>query len=95
MSYLGRSNHRLHTCMYIVTICDARCVIQAFGYMCSSPRVLCGRFVWHVLVRPRSGRLVPAGMAIADALLARSVIAKSAISLAPYVGALVARSLTP
>ena len=84
MSYLGRSNHRLYTCMYIVTMYDAQCVSREFGYTCSSSRVLRRRFVWHVLVRPLAGGFVPAGTAIADALSARPVIAKPAISLAPY-----------
>ena len=74
---------------------DTRCVSQDYGYMCSSPWVLCGRFVWHAMVRSRDGGLVPAGMAIADALLARSVIAKLASLLAPYVGALVECLLAP
>ena len=51
--------------------------------------MLCGRFVWHALVCPLAGGFVPAGTAIADALSARPVIAKSAISLAPYCGSLV------
>ena len=68
MSYFGRSNHCLRTYMYVVTMCDARCVSREFGYTCSSSRVLRGRFVWHALVRPLAGRIVPAGTTIADAL---------------------------
>ena len=89
MSYLDSSNHRLRTYMYVVTLCDARCVSREFGYTCSRSRSLRGRFVWHAPVRSLAGGFVPAGTAIADALSARLVIAKLAISLAPYCGSLV------
>ena len=89
MSYLDRSNHRLCTYMYVVTMCDAQCVSREFGYKCRRSRVLHGRFVWHALVCPLAGGFVPAGTAIADVLSARPVIAKLAISLAPYCGSLV------
>ena len=35
MSYLDRSNHRLRTYMYVVTLCDAQCVSREFGYTCN------------------------------------------------------------
>ena len=70
-------------------MCNARCVSQEFNYTCGSSRVLHRRFVWPALVRPLAGGFVPAGTAIADALSARPVIAKLAISLAPYCGSLV------
>ena len=89
MSYLDSSNHRLFTYMYVVVLCDARCISLEFGYTCSRSRLLRGRFVWHALVRPLAGGFVPAGTAIADALSARSVIAKLVILLVPYCGLLV------
>ena len=89
MSYLDSSNHRLRTYMYVVTLCDARCVSREFGYTCSRSRLLHGRFVWHAPVRSLAGGFVPAGAAIADAILVRLAIAKLAISLAPHCGSLV------
>ena len=89
MSYLDSSNHRLRTYIYVVTLYDARCVSREFGYICSRAWSLRGKFVWHAPVRSLAGGFVPAGTAIADALSARLVIAKSAISLAPYCGSLV------
>ena len=78
MSYLGRSNHRPRTCMYIVAMCDARWISKEFGYTYSSSRVLCRGFVCHAMVRPPAGWIVPAGTIIADVLSARHVIAKLA-----------------
>ena len=35
MRYLDRSNHRLCTYMYVVTMCDAQFVSREFGYTCN------------------------------------------------------------
>ena len=75
--------------MYVVTKCAARCVSREFGYTCSRSRSLRGRFVWHASVRSLACGFVPAETAIADAILARLVIAKLATSLAPYCGSFV------
>ena len=34
MSYLGRSSHHLRTCMYVVIMCNSRCIRKEFGFMC-------------------------------------------------------------
>ena len=75
--------------MYVITWCAVRCVSREFSYTCSRSRLLHGRFVWHAPVRSLAGGFVPAGAAIADVILARLVIAKWVISLAPYCGLLV------
>ena len=75
--------------MYVVTCCAARCVSREFGYTCSRSRFFHGRFVWQAPVCSLAGGFVPAGAAIADAILARLAIAELAISLAPHCGLLV------